>query len=264
LIDLALCFPAAQFNLEIPFRKPSSRRWNLNNNPFRPDQPNIPGVVKKADAPSALEAPAPEHASHPAKFSATQMPPLWVILSATAVLVTGLLAVWWMRGTSANNARAGEAETVATPASGADSAPAKAPEKLAVGPGEIATTNELAAEWSSKKFIFRDPLTSQESPAMVVHLPGGVYWGFSLREPYGTCEMELVTDMAKLRSEYNYRGSHPMVGDPCNRGVFDLTKYGSGPAGLVRGEIAQGAAVRPPLAIEIQVHGKQVIAKKIE
>ena len=54
-----------------------------------------------------------------------------------------------------------------------------------------------------------------------------------------------------------------MVADPCNHAVFDLTKLRkrSG-AGLVRGEIAQGAAVRPPMAIEIQVHGKQVLAKK--
>jgi hypothetical protein len=236
----------------------------MNNNPFKPEQPNIPGVVKKVAVQSAAEAPAPEHASLPAKFSSTQMPPLWVILSATGVLGICLLAVWWTRGTSAKEKSESEPVTAVAVASGADSAPAKAPEKLAAGPGEIATTSELGKEWSSKKFIFRDPLTAQEAPAMVVHLPGGVYWGFSLREPYGTCEMELVTDMAKLRSEYNYRGSHPMVGDPCNRAVFDLTKYGSGPAGLVRGEIAQGAAVRPPLAIEIQVHGKQVIAKKIE
>ena len=236
----------------------------MNNNPFRPEQPNIPGVVKKVTVEHAAEALTSEAASLPSKLSSTQMPPLWVILSATGVLGVCLLAVWWTHGTSAKEKSASEPVAVAIPASGADSAPAKAPGKLVVGPGEIATTTELGKEWSSKKFIFRDPLTSQESPAMVVHLPGGVYWGFSLREPYGTCEMELVTDMSKLRSEYNYRGSHPMVGDPCNRAVFDLTKYGSGPAGLVRGEIAQGAAVRPPLAIEIQVHGKQVIAKKIE
>ena len=99
---------------------------------------------------------------------------------------------------------------------------------------------------------------------MVVRLPGGVYWGFSLVEPYGSCEMEFVTDMEKLRTDYGFRASHPMVGDPCNRAVFDLTRYGSGPAGLVRGEIAHGAAVRPPMAIEIQVRGKQVLAQKIE
>jgi hypothetical protein len=135
---------------------------------------------------------------------------------------------------------------------------------LPVAPGEIATTSELAKDWSAKKFIFRDSLTSREMPAMVVHLPGGVYWGFSLIEPYGSCEMEFVTDMQKLHTEYGFQGSHPMVADPCNRAVFDLMRYGSGPAGLVRGEIAHGAAVRPPRAIEIQVRGKQVIAQKIE
>jgi hypothetical protein len=192
----------------------------------------------------------------------SQMPPRWLILSATGVVAVCLIAVWWMRGTSAKEANTGR-ETTA-PATTADNNPAPIPEPLPVGPGEIATTSELAKDWSAKKFIFRDPLTSREGPAMVVHLPGGVYWGFSLVEPYGSCEMEFVTDMQKLRADYGFRGSHPMVGDPCNRAVFDLTRYGSGPAGLVRGEIAHGAAVRPPLAIEIEVRGKQVLAKKIE
>ncbi|MGH9746944.1 MAG: hypothetical protein ACRD59_12650 [Candidatus Acidiferrales bacterium] len=234
----------------------------MNNNPFRPEQPNIPGVTPQAEARKAAEPAEPEAVRAPSRLPSMQMPPLWVILSATSVIVVCLVAVWWMRGTSAKEK--GDPEPMAAVQPTADAAPAKAPEKLAVGPGEIATTSELAQEWSSKKFIFRDPMTSQDVPAMVVHLPGGIYWGFSLREPYGTCEMELVTNMDKLRSEYSYRGSHPMVGDPCNRGVFDLTKYGTGPAGLVRGEIVQGAAVRPPLAIEIQVRGKQVIAQKIE
>ena len=192
------------------------------------------------------------------------MPPLWVIVSASSVLVLCVFAIWWMRGASAKE-KSGEpvatAEVTSTPSGSTSIAPV---ENLPTGPGEIATTDGLAKSWSSKKFMFRDPLTSKTVPAMVVHLPGGVYWGFSLQEPYGTCEMEFVTDMAKLRAEYNYRGSHPMVADPCNRAVFDLTRYGSGPAGLVRGEIAQGAAVRPPIAIEIQVHGKQVLAKKME
>ena len=191
------------------------------------------------------------------------MPPLWLILSASSLVALCLLAVWWMRGTSAKEGSA-VAETTTPAATAVDTKPAEISEQLLVGPGEIATTSELAKEWSAKKFIFRDPLTSREMPAMVVHLPGGVYWGFSLVEPYGSCEMEFVTDMQRLQTEYGFRGSHPMVADPCNRAVFDLMRYGSGPAGLVRGEIAHGAAVRPPLAIEIQVRGKQVLAKKIE
>jgi hypothetical protein len=190
------------------------------------------------------------------------MPPLWLILSAGSVLALCLIAVWWMRGTSAKENNTGAETTPITATE--DTKPAQVPGQLPVGPGEIATTSELAKDWSAKKFIFRDPLTTREMPAMVVHLPGGEYWGFSLIEPYGSCEMEFVTDMQKLHAEYGFRGSHPMVADPCNRAVFDLMRYGSGPAGLVRGEIAHGAAVRPPLAIEIQVRGKQVIAQKIE
>lgn len=240
----------------------------MNNNPFRPEQPNIPGVKPKAEAQqsadhSSVDRSSVELAPARSKFSSMPMPPLWVILSASTVLVICAFAVWWMHGTSAKEKSGGSEASVAA-AAAAGSSPAKAAEKLPVGPGEIATTDELAKTWSSKKFLYHDPLTSQEVPAMVVHLPGGVYWGFSLREPFGTCEMEFVTDMEKLRTEYNFRGSHPMVADPCNHAVFDLTKYGSGPAGLVRGEIAQGAAVRPPMAIEIQIHGKQVLAKKIE
>jgi hypothetical protein len=95
-------------------------------------------------------------------------------------------------------------------------------------------------------------------------LPSGEYWGFSLREPYGTCELEYVTDLQKLRTDYSFRATHPMVTDPCNKSVFDLAKYGNSPSGLVRGEIVQGVAVRPPIAIKIETNGKQVRAVHIE
>jgi hypothetical protein len=234
----------------------------MNNNPFKPADPKIPGVSLKKESSSAAP-PSADQSSGLARFSTSRMPPLWLILSASSLVALCLLAVWWMRGTSAKEGNA-VAENTTPAATAVDTKPAQIPEQLLVGPGEIATTSELAKEWSAKKFIFRDPLTSREMPAMVVHLPGGVYWGFSLIEPYGSCEMEFVTDMQKLQTEYGFRGSHPMVADPCNRAVFDLMQYGSGPAGLVRGEIAHGAAVRPPLAIEIQVRGKQVLAKKLE
>src|ERR1700741_5060937 len=235
----------------------------MNNNPFKPTDPKIPGVSPRKESSRSFAPPAADQSPAPARFSMSQMPPLWLILSASSLVVICLIAVWWMRGTSAKENNTGLEATVPARAP-EENKPAPAAEQLPVGPGEIATTSELARDWSAKKFIFRDPLTSREAPAMVVHLPGGVYWGFSLVEPYGTCEMEFVTDMQKLRADYGFRGTHPMVGDPCNRAVFDLTRYGSGPAGLVRGEIAHGAAVRPPLAIEIEVRGKQVLAKKIE
>jgi hypothetical protein len=235
----------------------------MNNNPFKPADPKIPGVSLKKESSGSAAPLSADQSPARARFLTSRMPPLWLILSASSLVALCLIAVWWMRGTSAKEGNS-VTETTTPAETTVDTKPAQIPEQLLVGPGEIATTSELAKEWSAKKFIFRDPLTSREMPAMVVHLPGGVYWGFSLIEPYGSCEMEFVTDMQRLQTEYGFRGSHPMVADPCNRAVFDLMRYGSGPAGLVRGEIAHGAAVRPPLAIEIQVRGKQVLAKKIE
>jgi len=133
-----------------------------------------------------------------------------------------------------------------------------------MGPGGVATAAELAKPWSAKRFYFRDPVTSKVVPAMVVHLPGGTFWGFSLREPYGSCELEYVTDLNKLRTDYNFTASYPMLGDPCNKTVFDLTRYGSGPSGLVRGEIEQGSGWRPPMAIEVRTEGNEIIAVRME
>jgi hypothetical protein len=234
----------------------------MNNNPFKPADPKIPGVSPKNES-SGPAAPLPVYQNpEPSGFSISWMPPSWLILSATSVVAVCLIAAWLMHRTSAKESKDGSA--TAPTLTAVDGKAAQNPEQLLVGPGEIATTSELAKDWSAKKFIFRDSLTSREVPAMVVHLPGGEYWGFSLIEPYGSCELEFVTDIQRLRTDYGFRGTHPMVADPCNRAVFDLMRYGNGPAGLVRGEIAQGAAVRPPLAIEIQVRGKQVLAKKIE
>jgi hypothetical protein len=235
----------------------------MNNNPFKPADPKIPGVSPKKESSGPVAPLSVDQNLEPNGFSISRMPPSWLILSATSVIAVCLIAAWWMHRTPAKAGNDGGETTALTPTA-VDGKSAQNPEQLLVGPGEIATTSELTKDWSAKKFIFRDSLTSREVPAMVVHLPGGEYWGFSLIEPYGSCELEFVTDLQKLRTDYGFRGTHPMVADPCNHAVFDLTRYGNGPAGLVRGEIAQGAAVRPPLAIEIQVRGKQVLAKKIE
>ena len=106
--------------------------------------------------------------------------------------------------------------------------------------------------------------TADNLSAVVVHLPSGIYWAFSLREPFGTCELEYVTDLGKLQRDYGFHADHPMVGDPCNRAVFDLTRYGTGPNGVVRGAIVSGQGVRPPLAIEVKVRGKQIVATQLE
>ena len=107
-------------------------------------------------------------------------------------------------------------------------------------------------------------MTADNIPAVVVKLPNGIYWGLSLREPFGNCQMEYVTDLDRLDSFYHYHADHPMIADPCSHAVFDLLRYGPGPNGMVRGEIVGGAGVRPPVAIEMTVKGKDVVAVKVE
>jgi hypothetical protein len=135
---------------------------------------------------------------------------------------------------------------------------------LPLGPGVVATTAQLSKTWSARRFYFRDPLTLKPAPAMVVRLPGGMLWGFSLLEPFGSCELEYVTDLRKLRTSYGFDAAYPMVVDPCNGSVFDLTAYGGAPSGLVRGEVEKGPGWRPPTAIEIRTDGNQVIASRME
>lgn len=139
-------------------------------------------------------------------------------------------------------------------------------EKLPVGPGPIGTTDQLAKAWSSKRFLFRDPLVAKPVPAMVVRLPGGQLWGFSLREPFGECELEYVTDLKRMASDYHFQADHPMVVNPCSRAVYDLMRYSGGAlnGGIVRGDIVHGIAVRPPMAIEINTNGKNIVAVRTE
>jgi hypothetical protein len=234
---------------------------NWKKDAFRPQQPQIPGVSKPPATPStaadskagpALQSPVPAAAQSGGL-------PTWITLSIAGALILIIVGVWWSRRTPADQMPEHTADVPSATIS-----PTKVVQNLPVGPGEIATTDELVDTWSSKRFLFRNNLTDQQVPAIVIHLPGGTYWGVSLLEPYGSCEMEWVTDLHKLETEYNYRAQHPMVGDPCNHAVFDLTRYGSGPNGLVRGEIKQGAAVRPPIAIEIETKGKRLLAVRME
>jgi hypothetical protein len=230
--------------------------------PYKPSQPRVPGVSnhsgdKKPETPAnPVEA---LRSLLKSRMDSVQMPPLWVTLTLAGALIIGIGFAWWNHGTSAEETP--PPTSSALPGAGEF---ARATQILPVAPGEVATTTDLEKPWSSKRFLFRDPLTSVKTPAIVVRLPGGDYWGFSLREPYGTCELEWVTDLEKLEADYQLRADHPMVGDPCNRSVFDLLRYGGGPNGLVRGEIVRGAAVRPPVAIEIRTRGNQILAVRME
>jgi hypothetical protein len=236
--------------------------------PFKPQDPTIPGVtgnparVKPAPAPPPPLGPGYQRRPGPSKNILAD-PRVVIAIAVFAVFLLGFGLFWHSHSASAKEARPVEAVAAEPPATAPVAAPV-AVKPFPIGPGPVATAGELAKPWSSKRFVFRAPQTADDVPALVVHLPGNVYWGISLRQPFGTCEMRYVTDLSQIANEYHYAATHPMVVDPCNHAVYDLDKYGPGPNGVVRGAIVYGAGVRPPIAIEMKARGNQIVAIQIE
>jgi len=185
---------------------------------------------------------------------------LWMGATIAAVILL-VIMIWWAHA-SARPAR--PATAVEEPANTAPVTPPPMPRPtLPVAPGAVATTEELSHSWTTQKFTYRNA-PGDSFPAMVVRLPGNVYWAFSLHAPYGTCDLQFVTDMHELRRAYKFPAAHPMVADPCTHTLYDLTRYGSGPNGLVRGAVVKGTGIRPPLAVEVHVKGHEILATRSE
>ncbi len=223
--------------------------------PFKPSEPNIPGV------PSGAKKTVSTSGGQDVKAKLAAIPSFaWIIAAATGVvIISGGLALHVSRGSGVETVS--HAAPLAAPPV---AKPAKPKEILPLGPGVIGTTEELKQAWSAKRFLFPDSVTGQTEPAMVVRLPRGQYWGFSLQAPFGTCELEYVSNLEMLRQDYQFNADHPMVVNPCDRTIYDLLRYGSSSAGLVRGDIVQGTGIRPPVAIEIRERGTEVIAVRME
>jgi hypothetical protein len=229
--------------------------------PFKPQAPSIPGVPAQATpAPSrepnkSLDAPSGPQGS---PFAA-------VGIAAGVVGVFVIIGMLSFHSFVSGRTKPAPADTgVSVPREAV--AASKPVESMLVGPGPVATTAELAKPWSAKRFLFRGHVEIDPQPAMVVKLPGGQYWAFSLQEPFGSCALDYMTDLDRLQTEYNFHASHPMIVNTCTKTVYDLSEYaaGSTDGALVRGAIVQGAGVRPPMAIEVQVEGKQVVAVRGE
>jgi hypothetical protein len=239
--------------VEPTVKSPSKPPDNLDR--FHPEMPNIPGV---------------NNARPDVSTSASNANPKRLVQIgglAVAVLLIGVAILWLIE-----SARHRALESPSTETSAMDpSMPAPPPTApfsatLATdGPTVVATAEELAKTWSAKKFTFTKPFTRENVDAMVIRLPGGGLWAFALREPYGRCALEFVTDLGQMSKQYGYHASHPMVANPCNSTVYDPLKVGPlGGEVWARGEIVQGAGLRPPIAINVQVSGNSIIADRIE
>lgn len=216
--------------------------------------PEIPGVSSAGARRSPLDNPA---------------------IRMVGVLIAVLLVVffggrWLLRPRHTEPPLAEPPPQIEVPAAAPDPN-AALPHATQQDPG-IASIAEMSQPWSSKKFFIRNGLTGENVPGLLVRLPGGSasqesgYWAFSMNAPYGNCQLEYITDLAKLKSDYDFNAAkHPMVGNPCSRTLYDPTKLTNLPGNVwVRGAIAQGSDLRPPLGIELKVQGKNIQAVRME
>lgn len=224
------------------------------NSKFQPQMPNIPGLGRPRSGSPRGNLPSP--------------------LGLAAAVVLGILvmlAFHW--ATHRKPAEPTRSEALA-PHELSVPAPKPAPyiPRATSENPVVASISDLATPWSSAEFTVHSELTGEDVPAMIIRLPGGSaaqssgYWAFSKKAPFGKCRLEFITDLDKLRSDYNYRhATHPMVGDPCTRTLFDPLKTTTLPGNLwIRGAIVQGSDVRPPLGVEIKLQGKNILALRSE
>lgn len=232
---------------------------------FNTEMPRIPGLPDAASAPSTQPVtPTPERSSSTAPGKTAL---LSIALGITLVLVGGV--GWWALHSASRRPQAA-ADLQETTAPPIDIAPSSEPKSS--GPVVAASLSELARPWSAKEFTFVDPLTHESVPAMVVHLAGGApgssssYWAFSLDAPYQTsCHLVYVADLSELAARYSYQGTHPMVASPCDGTIYDPLKLGTIASGAwIRGDVVQGAGIRPPISIEVKIEGNELIADRIE
>lgn len=225
-------------------------------NRFHAEMPKIPGVSDQEPG-----------------YSSATLGFVWRLIlpaAAAAALAIGIGGIWWTLHPSQSAARvmaSGDSKPVAKVPISRQFLPSPHPR----GSESIATVRELEKPWSSKRFTFYRPDTGESVPAMIIRLPGvpgdhnDAYWAFSLNAPYELCQLAYITNLNDLAARFHYRAAHPMVTSSCSGSVYDPLRIGTAPDGAwVRGEVMQGSGIRPPMAIEVRVRGRSIIADKIE
>ncbi len=214
----------------MPNQPPSDR--------FKTEMPQIPGV--------STSAPQEQLGFRPLRLAGF----------LAALLICLLTVRWLLRPKTADLPVAAPAAQIEVPAPAANPSAAP-PNSTEMQPG-IASVSEMAQPWTSKEFTFRNRLTGENVPALLIRLSNG-----SASQPSGYWALAVN---AKLKNDYGYRAArHPMVGNPCSRALFDPLKMTSLPGSIwVRGSIEQGSDLRPPLGIEIEIQDKRILAVRME
>jgi len=232
---------------------------------FKPSQPSIPGVPERPPEDKKKEEPKPAEAKGPIVKPVWQSPRVMAGAGIGAfILLAGVALAWEVMKPSPPPAPV----VIATPetsANPADSVPvvSVAPQ-LPLAPGPVANVEEMSKPWSVVKFQFHK-MTGETANAMVIRLPAAPgYWGLLSVAPYGQCELQLETDLKKIRDNYGFAAAHPMVVDSCTQTVYDPLAIGGSGKVWVRGRIVAGPGLRPPLEVEIKVEGRNVIASRSE
>jgi hypothetical protein len=223
---------------------------------FKAEMPQIPGVAAEA-------APRPSQ-------GVLENPALRLVAGLLIVLVLLFVGSRWLFHLKHTEAVApAPPAQIEVPTPPPDPAP-ELPHATVANP-QIATVEEMAKPWTSKEFIFVDHFSNESTPALLIRLSSGSasqpdgYWALAMTAPFGSCRLEYLGDITKVMEQYGFTARHPMVGDPCSRTVFDPLKMSNIPGNIwVRGSIAQGSDLRPPLGIEIKIQNKQILAVRKE
>jgi hypothetical protein len=228
----------------------------------------MPSTVQQPPRPPTPTKPAPVMPRIPGvndKRAGTQvkLKPLIVVIVVVLLCAAGF-AIWF------SHRRQGDQKSLASATSAASEVSISDPPSMAntqMDPNLIATMEELAKPWSSKKFTFVDPQSHDSAAAIAIRLPGAgaSFWAFSLNTPFSRCQLQYVTDLSALSQRFAYPATHPMVVSECDGTIYDPLKMATLPDGSwVRGDIVRGGGIRPPIAIQVQVRGHELVAERME